>query len=181
MEQIFLPKAWNFKHQASVTYMMMHNKLVNIFSWLIVALVLSCSSDDNGDGINPPIGELILQNIVGDWTATSAIFTTINSNPVLSRDVVTDGGTCDLSIFQDQRFSLVVRNPGSPNPQITTGLLVADGDFIVVRFDDDPTTEIPWDFTISGDDLTIAGPLDYDFENDGVFEESTATMQFIPN
>lgn len=159
----------------------MNNRIVGIFSCLIIALAIGCSSDDDGDGTNPAIGALILENIVGDWTATSAVFTTINSNPVLNLDVVAVGGTCDLSIFPDQRFSLVVRNPGVPNPQITTGLFIADGNFIFVRFDDDPTTEIPWDFTISGDNLTVSGPLDYDFESDGVFEETTATMQFIPN
>ena len=159
----------------------MNNRLFGILTCLILTLAIGCSSDDDGDGTNPTVGALILQNIVGNWTATSAAFTTINSNPVLSRDVVADGGACDLSIFPDQRFSLVVRNPGVPDPQITTGLLVADGNFIFVRFDDDPTNEIPWDFTISGDNLTVSGPLDYDFESDGVFEEATAAMQFIPS
>ena len=147
----------------------------------MIVLLAGCSSDDNGGGVNPPIGELILQNIVGEWQATSALFTTINTNPVQSQDVVADGGLCDLSIFQDSRFSLVIRNPGVPDPQITTGLFVADGDFIFARFDSDPNTDVSWDFTISGDNLTISGPLDYDFESDGTFEESSAAMQFIPN
>ena len=140
---------------------------------LLVGSLLSCSSNDDSGGGNSGTGDLIISAIVGNWVATQAQFTTTNSNPVLSRDVVADGGFCDLSVFQGNNFTLVIRNPGFPDPQITTGVLVADGDFINVRFDDDPTVDVRWDFTISQNNLIIVGSLDYDFENDGVFEETS--------
>jgi hypothetical protein len=58
---------------------------------------------------------------------------------------------------------------------------VADGDFVNVPLDSDPTIDIRWDFTISGENLSIVGPLEYDFESDGIFEETSANMQFIQN
>jgi len=145
-----------------------------------ILFLWGCSSSDDGGGVvTTPIGDLILEGIVGQWEATSASFTTVNANPVLTRDVVADGGFCDFSIAQDHRFSQVIRNPGEPNPQITTGILVSEGEFINVKFDTDPTTEIRWEFGISGDNLSVSGPLDYDFESDGTFEEASAVMQFI--
>lgn len=146
---------------------------------LSILLLSGCSSSDDGGMGTIPIGDLILQGLVGQWEGTSANFTTVNANPVLTRDVVADGGFCDFSIAQDNRFSLVIRNPGDPDPQITTGVLVSDGEFINVKFDTDPTNEIRWEFGISGDDLSVTGPLDYDFESDGTFEETSAVMQFI--
>lgn len=113
--------------------------------------------------------------------ATSALFTTTNASPVLSTEVVADGGFCDLSVGQIHNFTLVIRNPGEPDPQITTGVFEADGDNILVRFDNDPTTSIQWNFVLSGDVLFIDGPLLYDFESDGTFEEVSANMQFVPN
>ena len=156
----------------------------NLIYYLLAVAFLAlpgCSSDDDGGDQGPSTGELILFAIIGDWDSSSATFTTTNANPVMSRDVVADGGSCDLSVSQDQRFALVIRNPGTPNPQITTGQLVADGNFINVRFDSDPDVDVRWDFTLSGDNLTITGPLNYDFESDGTFEETTATMLFVPN
>ena len=149
-------------------------------SWLFL-LLIGCSSDDENGGFNPGTGQLIIQAITGQWTATSAQFNTINANPVLSRDVIADGGFCDFSVAQGGNFTLVIRNPGTADPQITTGRLIADGVFIDVRFDTDPNMAVRWDFTISGDNLFITGPLAYDFENDGIFEETTANMSFVPS
>ena len=148
---------------------------------MLFSMMFACSSDDDTGGNNPGNGQLILDAIVGDWNATSALFTTINANPVQSRDVVLDGGLCNLSVAQNGMFTLVVRNEGFADPQITTGQMVADGNFIDVTFDSDPNTSVSWDFTLTGNNLTIAGPLDYDFENDGIFEETSANMQFLPN
>jgi len=156
-------------------------KGLRIASVILVVLLTSCSGDDESGGPNTGTGDLIISAMVGNWVATSAQFTTINANPVQSRDVIADGGFCDLAVYQGSRFTLVIRNPGFPDPQITTGLLVADGDFINVRLDSDPTVDIRWNFTISGNNLAIDGPLDYDFENDGILEETSANMQFIRN
>lgn len=150
-------------------------------SALLAASLTGCSGDDGMGGFNPGTGDLIIEGMIGNWSASSAMFTTVNANPVQSRDVVADGGFCDLSVSQIHSFVLVVRNPGSQDAQITTGQLVADGEFINVRFDTDPDVDVRWDFTISGDDLSIAGPMDYDFEDDEIFEETSANMQFERN
>jgi len=160
--------------------------MIRGISYLIICCITvltfqSCSSDDEGGNGGPSSGDLILEIIEGNWMATSALFTTINASPVLSTEVVTDGGFCDLSVGQIHNFTLVIRNPGEPDPQITTGVFEADGDNILVRFDNDPTTSIQWNFVLSGDVLFIDGPLLYDFESDGTFEEVSANMQFVPN
>ena len=152
-----------------------------ILGGLCVLFLQNCSSDDEGMTGGPNTGTLILEAIVGEWMATNATFTTTNANPVLSTDVVGDGGFCDLSITFNHRFTLVIRNAGVNDPQITTGLFEADGNNINARFDTDPNTLVPWDFTISGNNLIIEGPLLYDFESDGVLEEVSANMQFVPN
>ena len=152
-----------------------------VFTWLAVLILPACSSDDS-NMVAPigGIGDLILSSIVGTWIATSAEFTTTNANPVQSVDVVADGGFSDLSVKADGRFTLVVRT-ASPDPQITTGQFLADGNDINVRFDNDPNTLVPWDFTLSENTLFIAGPMLYDFENDGVSEEVSANFEFIPS
>ena len=148
---------------------------------MLLFILIGCRSDDDSDITGPGTGQLILQAIVGNWTATAAEFTTTNTNPVQSRDVVADGGACELSVSLNNSFSLVIRNPGIPNPQITTGVFVPDGQFINVFFDSDPTVSVSWDFTIVGDDLSITGPLEYDFDDDGNLEQTSANMQFNPS
>ncbi len=151
-----------------------------VFTWLALLILPGCSSDDNeGPPIN--IGDLILEGLVGDWTATSAEFTTTNANPVQSVDVVADGGFCDLSVAPDHSFALVVQNPGAPDPQLTTGQFLANGNDINVRFDNDPNNLVPWDFTLSENSLIMTGPMLYDFEDDGVSEEVSANFEFIPS
>ena len=146
---------------------------------MAVLLLPGCSGDDS-EGPPTNIGDLILEGIVGNWEATKAEFTTTNANPVQSNDVVADGGFCDLSVKDDGRFTLVVRN-ASPDPQITTGQFLADGDNINVKFDSDPNTLVPWDFTLSANILFIVGPMLYDFENDGTSEDVSANFEFIPS
>ncbi|GJM30382.1 MAG: hypothetical protein DHS20C17_30170 [Cyclobacteriaceae bacterium] len=153
-----------------------------ILYWLtFICLYSSCNSDDGGGVGGISTGDLILEAITGEWAATSATFTTVNVNPVRSRDLITDGGLCDLSISQNRRFSLVVRNPGVAGPQLTTGLFEPNGNFIDVRLDTDPNVLVRWNFTLSGDNLSIDGPLDYDFEDDGTFEQTSMALQLIPN
>jgi hypothetical protein len=145
---------------------------------LIIMMLQSCSSDDDAGGISS--GALILEAIIGDWIATNAVFSSI-SDPAKSTDVVMDGGQCDLTVSPNQTFTLVVRNAGFPNPQITTGRFIADGPFINVRLDSDPNVDVRWDFTLSNNNLNINGPMDYDFESDGSFEEVLGNLQFIAN
>ncbi len=150
-----------------------------VFTLMAVLALPGCSNDDNeGDPIN--IGDLILESIIGNWVATKAEFTTTNANPVQSVDVVADGGFCDLTVGPDGRFTLVVRNT-SPDPQITTGQFLADGNDINVKFDNDPDNLVLWDFTLSQNSLGIVGPMLYDFENDGTSEEVSANLDFIPS
>ncbi len=151
-----------------------------VFTWLVVLVLSTCSSDDSSMVAPIGIGDQILAGIVGTWIATSAEFTTTDVNPVLSVDVVADGGFCDLSVMDDGRFTLVVRN-ASPDPQITTGQFLADGDNINVKFDSDPNTLVPWDFTLSANILFIVGPMLYDFENDGTSEDVSANFEFLPS
>lgn len=151
-----------------------------VFSWMAILILSGCSSDDDSMVAPIGIGDQILSSIVGTWIATSAEFTTTNANPIQNVDVVADGGFSDLSVKADGRFTLVVRN-SSPDPQINTGQFLADGNDINVRFDNDPNTLVPWDFTLSPNTLFIAGPMLYDFENDGISEEVSANFEFIPS
>jgi len=151
-----------------------------VFSWMAILILSGCSSDDDSMVAPIGIGDQILSSIVGTWIATSAEFTTTNANPIQNVDVVADGGFSDLSVKADGRFTLVVRN-SSPDPQINTGQFLADGNDINVRFDADPNTLVPWDFTLSPNTLFIAGPMLYDFENDGISEEVSANFEFIPS
>jgi hypothetical protein len=150
-----------------------------MFTTMAMLLIPGCSGDDS-EGPPTNIGDLILEGIVGNWEATKAEFTTTNANPVQSNDVVADGGFCVLAVAQNHSFTLVVRN-ASPDPQITTGQFLSDGNGINVRFNNDPNTLVPWDFTLSANTLFITGPMLYDFENDGVSEDVSANFEFIPS
>lgn len=171
---------WNFRIPKCVDLenRYMRNFLV-IISLSIVCLFNSCSSDDDADG-GIPTGELILGAMVGEWVATSASFTTVNTNPVLSRDVVAEGGACDLSVAQSGRFTLVIRNPGVQNPQLVTGLFEPNGEFIDAMFDSDPSVPVRWEFLLSGNTLAINGLIAYDFEDDGTLEQASAALLFNP-
>ncbi len=150
-----------------------------VISLCFAFLLNSCSSDDDGNG-GISTGEFILVAMVGEWTAASASFTTLNTNPVLSRDIVAEGGTCELSVAQNGRFTLVIRNPGIQNPQLVTGLFEPNGELIETRLDSDPNVLVPWDFLLSGNSLSINGPIDYDFEDDGTPEQTSAALLFNP-
>jgi len=151
------------------------------YNFLVVCLVIvlfsGCSSSDEAD---VPFTGINLTDIAGDWEATRAQFTTVNSNPVQEVDVVATGGIGILVISNDGRFTLII-TPSGENPQITTGVFGTDASRLSVVFDDNPDVTLFWNIQNSNTQLSLQGPSKHDFESDGTNEEVTAVLDFVRN
>lgn len=150
-----------------------------IFLMVIIPLV-SCSEDEGPDcsqqGTN-----LSISDIAGNWTATEANFFNVATDPIQVVDVVAEGGTVTLAIESNGRFRLTVAESGGPN-DVSSGDFCFDEDLLVVLFDGDAPDD--WEyFRISLNagtgNLSISGPAEFDFDNNGTQEAGEISLSLV--
>ena len=123
-------------------------------------LVSSCNDDD--DEFSATGTNLSISDIAGNWMATSANFTA----PEFI-DILGEGATVLLNIENNGRFTFTMKLPGEPD-DVTTGKLGFDGEFLAVRFDDDPGEEASFFISLVNDILTLRGQTELDLDGNGV-------------
>ena len=144
--------------------------ILTVFSFFIA----SCGDDDPQlKGDNYPIDD-----IAGNWTATDALFSSLEMPYKGSLDVLEEGGTLTLSIQSNGRFTMTIMLPGEAN-QVFTGQLGFDEEWLAVSYDEEPGEYDYYYFDLNDSKtiLTIRGDSTYDFDDDGV--EDLAALSFI--
>jgi hypothetical protein len=157
------------------------------FLLLILAMVLSsmfvrCSSDEDDEGPSTQGTYLSLSDIAGNWIATRAVFSNAQLSPPVLVDVPKEGGTVTLSIQTNGKFIFTVSFPGE-NPDVATGTLGFEDEYLVVAYDDEPGEYEYMGIHSNANhtELSISGPAEYDFDDNGTDEPAELSMQLIRN
>ena len=137
--------------------------------------IASCSEDDDpklaGDKYS-------IADIKGNWTATQAIFSSIEVPNKGFLDIIDEGGSLTLAIQDNGRFEITIILPGEAD-QVINGQLGFDEEWLAISYDEDPG-EYDYLFFELNDIktiLTIIGDGGYDFDDDGI--EDLASMHFV--
>ena len=139
----------------------------------------SCNSEEDGPDCSLQGTKLSMSDISGSWTATSATFFTI-SDPIETVDVVAEGGTVTLSIQSNGSFTLTIVESGGPS-DVSSGDFCFDEDLLVVRFDGDAADD--WEYyrvqLTGGNNLSIGGPAEFDFDGNGTDEPAEIELSLV--
>lgn len=101
------------------------------------------------------------ESFLGTWNATKAEYTSV-ANSSLKVDIVAGGSTVVL-VLNASTFTLTITDPGE-NPVIAGGTWSASTDTITLTWTSGYNGESQFDYTLSGDNLTLdGGHLPYDF------------------
>lgn len=138
----------------------------NKFLFLLTAVIAlfvtfaSCGDDDD-DGFSNTGTKLSISDIAGSWIATSASFSAPENI-----DLLADGATVTLVIQANGNFVFTWKYPGEPD-EVSTGKLGFDGQWLAVRFDDDPD-EASFFISLVNNILTLRGQVEFDFDDNGI-------------
>lgn len=133
---------------------------IALASFFAFTLFTGCGDDD--DEFSNTGTNLSVSDIAGSWIATTATFSAAEFT-----DILAEGATVTLDIQSNGRFSFTVKFPGESD-DVTTGKLGFDGEWLAVRFDDDPGEEASFFISLSNDILTLRGQTELDLDANGV-------------
>ncbi|MEK6477859.1 hypothetical protein WJR50_10005, partial [Catalinimonas sp. 4WD22] len=131
---------------------------------------------------NKPKG-ISMDDIAGNWIATYARFSNNQLNPPIQINVVDEGGTVNLVIQSNGRFTFTISFPGE-TPDVSKGQLGFDEDYLVVHYDGDAADDYEYmGIQLSQDQntLVISGPAEYDFNEDGTEEPAQLRLELVRN
>lgn len=102
-----------------------------------------------------------VESFLGTWNATKAEFTSA-ANAGLHVDIVAGGSTVAL-LFNASTFTLTITDPGE-SPVVSGGTWSASTDVLTLTWTSGNTGETQFEYTLSGDSLTLNdGHMMYDF------------------
>ena len=147
----------------------------------LIALTLSCSSDDDTTQALTKDGSFPISELAGDWEATKAQF----SVSTTSVDVVEDGGTAELSVQSSGRFTLTI-DPVDRDAYTVRGEMFWEeweqAFHFAIVWDDEPDDWDTYGHTYGGTTLSLNGGTDsgeYDVDNDGDMEACSVHFIFV--
>ncbi len=149
---------------------------------LATCIAVSCSYFDEDVSVIdfPLVGtSLSMEDIAGNWTATSAEFQLVGDSGSLI-EIVGAGGGVSFNIQNNGRFTSTISFPGADLEQFL-GQLGFSGDQLVLLDDEDePGDEAFIDITLTPQDvLLLSGILEFDFDGDGSFEPTNVDLAMI--
>jgi hypothetical protein len=145
---------------------------------ILCAMFAACSSDEDDAAPSPQGTHLSVSDIAGNWKATRAVFSNSQLNPPAIVDVINDGGTVTLNIQTNGKFIFAVSFPGE-SPDVATGTLGFEDEYLVVSYDDDPGEYEYMGIHSNANhtELSISGPAEFDFDDNGTDEAAEVSMQ----
>ena len=146
----------------------------------IGSFLISCSNDDEGPDCSLQGTNVSVSDISGNWTATEASFFNVSTEPIQVVNVVAEGGAVTLSIQSNGRFTLTIAESDGSNTR-SSGDLCFDEDLLVVRFDGgDPDDYEFFGIQFNGtNNLSISGPAEFDFNDDGTPDSAEVDLVLV--
>jgi hypothetical protein len=134
-------------------------------AWM-VALVAACGAGDDPVKPDPEVSPL-----VGDWSATTMVISSV-ANPDLKVDILEQGATFDLNVQPSGQYTAILIYAGQASTEI--GILSVSGNVVTMSrsFPNAETTTAL--YSLSGNQLTLDGDTEFDFNLDGTADAATA-------
>ena len=146
----------------------------------LACLICACSSEDDEDVLTKE-GPFLISELAGTWEATKAQFS-VNT---VSVDVVDDGGTVQMSVQPNGRFTMTL-DPVDRAAYTVSGEMFWEEwqgtSYFAIVWDDYPGDWDTYGHTFDGTTLSLnggAGTGEYDFNNDGSMEPCSAHFVFV--
>ena len=127
-----------------------------------VALMLMTACGD-ATGLEPA-------DLQGTWTANSMVFTS-TADPTLTVDLIVEGATLSLQLAADGMFLWTLTELGS-TPATSMGAYSVVGSTLTLT-DPGQGSSDPFTITRDGNNMTLTGSDEYDFDEDGLDEDAT--------
>ena len=162
---------------------MKNNSFAGLMLLFFAFLLVSCSSDDSGGGTLTGT-ELSISDIQGTWNVTSFVFVKVCDPgvdcPVVEVDLIEEGATATFVIQNNGAFTITSTVPGS-GQEIITGQMSFDEDLLVIEFDDSPGEDDYFGIQLTNNknNLSISGPVEYDFDMDGTDEPAEVNITLV--
>lgn len=139
---------------------------------LFAALLLgsACGGSEGSTGVD---ADPAVAPFVGDWEATEFTVTSAQNAEVFFD--LTDGGSFTINVQPSGLYTAIVEFPQLPAPVVEIGQLSIAGSSITLR--PQGGTAATSAYTFDGPNrLTLDGPTEFDFNNDGTPDPATALI-----
>ncbi|MEL6916972.1 MAG: hypothetical protein AAFO99_04500, partial [Bacteroidota bacterium] len=91
---------------------------------------------------------------------------------------ISEGGSFNLTIQNNGRFSAQINFPGEPTEQFTGQMGFSDSLLVLLDDEDEPGDEAFLTISLTPEDLLLAnGILEFDFDGDGSFEDTIIDLR----
>lgn len=115
-------------------------------------------------------------DFIGTWQATKAEYTSI-ANANTKADIVAQGSTLTL-VFSSGTFALTITDPGQ-DAEVFNGTWSASMDVMTLTWTSGMSGESQFDWSLDGNELTLAGGhMPFDF-TPGTFEEAILNLILV--
>lgn len=164
-------------------------KILLLAPILFSFLMLSCSSDENGDVKSDCGPNYCVSELQGTWDASEYTMTFCGTGSIpdpSSYDVIAAGGSATMTVQSNGRFTLniIIMFDGQTFPETVSGTIYfEDGEFFAIQFDDDdPDDPTYFGDTFTGTRFTLNSgtPVaEWDFDGDEIDEEACIFVTFV--
>ncbi|WP_282159718.1 hypothetical protein [Ulvibacterium marinum] len=163
-----------------------YKKARSIFSismvLITIAVSVSCSSDDDDLTISLDGPVLSVSDFTGNWTATSAIFESIDV-PGNRLDIIEEGGSATLTVQANGRFAITINTPGLGSETFSGELGFNGeeyGDRLIVVFDGDARDDYElFNIGFENNVLFLSGITTFDFTGNGTEESAVIDLGMV--
>lgn len=160
----------------------MRTSLNGLFKVLLVLLIaISCSEEDPASELVKN-GDFNISELAGNWEATSALF---NDGVNQSVEIIGEGGTVTLAVQSNGKFVLTI-SPAERAPYTVRGEFwweIWEGkNYLAIVWDNYPGDWDTYGSTLTATTFSLFGGFEsgeYDFDNDGTFEECSINFDFV--
>jgi len=139
------------------------------FRWLAVVAVLAWGC--GGDATGPDVG---IAQFVGSWRATKLTLTSV-ANPEISPDIIALGAQFTLDVQPSGQYTAILIYSGQAGTEI--GTITVSGNTVTLNREFPSPSTTTAVYAISGNQLTLDGDTEFDFNLDGTAEAARAHFE----
>jgi len=135
----------------------------------VAFLVAGCGDDVAGP--DPALAPL-----VGAWTATKLVLTSV-ANPEVAPDLIALGADFKLDIQPSGQYTAILIYAGQASTEI--GIVSVSGNTVTLARDFPTASTSTAVYALSGDQLTLDGDTEFDFNLDGTSEPARVHFELV--